>query len=85
MFDLASGYQARGMAAYSELQQREFAAEKSGYTCVRHQVGRLSFFPVPFFCGAAARVWGKENVGLHLRQAPGVHLVPLFAVCLLLF
>jgi isocitrate lyase len=33
MFDLASGYRERGMAAYSELQQREFAREKDGYTC----------------------------------------------------
>lgn len=37
MFDLASGYRERGMAAYSELQQREFAREKDGYTCVKHQ------------------------------------------------
>ncbi len=33
MFDLAAGYRDRGMAAYSELQQREFAREKEGYTC----------------------------------------------------
>jgi isocitrate lyase len=37
MFELAQGYAARGMAAYSELQQREFAAEKQGFTAVRHQ------------------------------------------------
>jgi isocitrate lyase len=37
MFDLASGYRDRGMAAYSELQEREFAAEKHGYTATRHQ------------------------------------------------
>jgi isocitrate lyase len=37
MFELASGYKARGMAAYSELQQREFASEGAGYTAVRHQ------------------------------------------------
>ena len=35
MFDLAAGYRDRGMAAYSELQQREFAREKDGYTCER--------------------------------------------------
>jgi isocitrate lyase len=28
MFELASGYRDRGMAAYSELQQAEFASEK---------------------------------------------------------
>ncbi|WP_027417536.1 isocitrate lyase [Aneurinibacillus terranovensis] len=37
MFDLALGYKERGMAAYSELQQAEFAAEKYGYTATRHQ------------------------------------------------
>jgi isocitrate lyase len=37
MFELAHAYSQRGMAAYSELQQREFAAEKSGFTAVRHQ------------------------------------------------
>ena len=37
MFDLARGYRERGMAAYSELQQAEFAAEADGYTATRHQ------------------------------------------------
>lgn len=37
MFELARGYKERGMAAYSELQQNEFAAEKYGYTATRHQ------------------------------------------------
>src|SRR5207302_7241765 len=37
MFDLASAYRDRGMAAYSELQAREFAAEAVGYTATRHQ------------------------------------------------
>ena len=37
MFNLASGYRDRGMAAYSELQQAEFASEKDGYTATRHQ------------------------------------------------
>jgi len=37
MFELASGYRDRGMAAYSELQQAEFASETSGYTATRHQ------------------------------------------------
>ena len=36
-FELARGYGARGMAAYSELQEREFAAERHGYTATRHQ------------------------------------------------
>jgi isocitrate lyase len=37
MFELARGYRDRGMAAYSELQQAEFAAEADGYTATRHQ------------------------------------------------
>ncbi|MBP2229911.1 isocitrate lyase [Azospirillum agricola] len=36
-FTLAKGYAERGMAAYSELQQAEFAAEKDGYTATKHQ------------------------------------------------
>ncbi|PGZ08510.1 isocitrate lyase [Bacillus cereus] len=37
MFELARDYKERGMAAYSELQQAEFAAEKYGYSATRHQ------------------------------------------------
>jgi isocitrate lyase len=37
MYTLARAYRERGMAAYSELQQAEFAAEADGYTAARHQ------------------------------------------------
>jgi isocitrate lyase len=37
MFELARRYRDEGMAAYTELQQREFAAEKDGYTATKHQ------------------------------------------------
>ena len=37
MFELARAYRERGMAAYSELQEREFAAEAHGYSATRHQ------------------------------------------------
>ena len=37
MFELARKYKDRGMAAYSELQQAEFAAEAGGYSATRHQ------------------------------------------------
>jgi isocitrate lyase len=37
MFHLAKGYGERGMAAYSELQQAEFAAESEGYSATKHQ------------------------------------------------
>lgn len=36
-FALARGYRQRQMAAYSELQQAEFAAEEYGYTATKHQ------------------------------------------------
>ena len=37
MFELASAYRDRGMSAYSELQEAEFASEAVGYTATRHQ------------------------------------------------
>ncbi len=37
MFELARGYQARGLTAYTELQRAEFASEARGYTATRHQ------------------------------------------------
>ena len=37
MFQLANGYKARGMTAYSELQEAEFDAEEQGYTATKHQ------------------------------------------------
>ncbi|HEX7733385.1 MAG TPA: isocitrate lyase [Ktedonobacteraceae bacterium] len=37
MFELALGYRDHGMAAYSKLQQAEFALEAQGYSATRHQ------------------------------------------------
>jgi len=37
MFELARGYRERGMSAYVELQEREFALEAEGYTATKHQ------------------------------------------------
>ena len=37
MYELAKGYQATQMSAYSKLQEAEFAAEAHGYTATRHQ------------------------------------------------
>jgi isocitrate lyase len=37
MFDLADGYRDRGMSAYVELQEKEFAREAGGYTAAKHQ------------------------------------------------
>ena len=57
MFNLARGYKERGMAAYSELQQAEFAAESAGYTATRHQreVG------VGYFDAVATAVSGGQS------------------------
>ncbi|UYZ59254.1 isocitrate lyase [Hymenobacter latericus] len=37
MFELAQAYRDRGMAGYSELQQREFALQQHGFKAVKHQ------------------------------------------------
>ena len=37
MFELARQYRNRGMSAYSDLQQAEFAAEAQGYSATKHQ------------------------------------------------
>ena len=37
MFELALGYRDHGMAAYSKLQEAEFAMEAQGYTATKHQ------------------------------------------------
>lgn len=37
MFELSKAYKERGMAGYSELQEREFALQKDGFTAVKHQ------------------------------------------------
>ncbi len=37
MFELALAYKERGMAGYSELQEREFALQNKGFRAVKHQ------------------------------------------------
>jgi isocitrate lyase len=37
VFQLARRYRDRGMEAYAELQEAEFAAEKHGYSATKHQ------------------------------------------------
>jgi isocitrate lyase len=37
MFELARDYKERGMACYSELQEREFALQPYGFKAVKHQ------------------------------------------------
>ncbi len=65
MFALARGYRDRGMAAYVELQQSEFAAEAEGYTGTRHQreVG------TGYFDRVAEVLSGGKASTLALRQS----------------
>jgi isocitrate lyase len=37
MFELARDFKKRGMSAYADFQEREFASESHGYTATRHQ------------------------------------------------
>jgi isocitrate lyase len=68
MFELASDYRDRGMAAYSELQQAEFASEAAGYTATRHQreVG------TGYFDAIASAVSGGEASTVALRESTEV-------------
>ncbi|MFL6740338.1 MAG: isocitrate lyase, partial [Sphingomicrobium sp.] len=65
MFELASDYRERGMAAYSELQQAEFASEAAGYTATRHQreVG------TGYFDAVATAVSGDQASTVALRES----------------
>jgi isocitrate lyase len=53
MWELARGYKERQMAAYTELQAKEFAAEAEGYGGVKHQafVGAGYFDEISSLCG----------------------------------
>jgi isocitrate lyase len=63
MFELARGYASGGMAAYVELQEREFGLEQHGYTATRHQreVG------AGYFDGVLGAVTGGESSTLALK------------------
>jgi isocitrate lyase len=65
MYELALGYRDRGMAAYSELQQAEFASEAAGYTATRHQreVG------TGYFDAVAEAISGGQSSTTALRES----------------
>ena len=65
MFELATGYRERGMAAYSELQQAEFLSEGAGYTATRHQreVG------TGYFDAVATAISGGEASTVALQES----------------
>ncbi len=64
MFELAKEYKERGMDAYSELQEREFALEKSdGYRAIKHQ----SFVGAGYFDEVQMTVTAGESETVALR------------------
>jgi isocitrate lyase len=69
MFELASKYRDRGMAAYSELQQAELAAEVHGYSATRHQreVG------TGYFDQVAEVISGGRSTTLALEESTEAH------------
>ena len=62
-FELAEAYKARGMAGYSEMQQREFEAQARGFTTVKHQreVGVGYFDLISEAVGATSTVANKTS------------------------
>ncbi len=57
MFELAKAYRERGMAAYADLQTREFASEDDGYEAVKHQ----EFVGVGYFDDITQVVTGGKS------------------------
>ena len=79
MFELARGYAARGMGAYSDLQQAEFASEANGYTATRHQreVGTGYFDAVSLALtggqsSTTAMGESTETAQFHKEEAPAM-------------
>ena len=62
-FELAEAYRQRGMAGYSEMQQREFAAQERGFTTVKHQreVGVGYFDAISEAVGATSTVANRTS------------------------
>src|SRR5262249_38199950 len=70
MFELARGYREHGMAAYAELQNREFDLQKSdGYAAVKHQ----SFVGTGYFDAIASAVSQGESSVRALKGSTEEH------------
>ncbi|HKE01972.1 MAG TPA: isocitrate lyase [Planctomycetota bacterium] len=69
MFELARAYRDGGMAAYSRLQQAEFASEEHGYSATKHQreVG------TGYFDQVAQVISGGEASTLALKESTEAH------------
>ena len=66
-FELAEAYRKTGMLGYSEMQEREFAAQERGFTTVKHQreVGVSYFDLISEAVGAKSTVANKESTEHH--------------------
>lgn len=62
-FELAEAYKQTGMLGYSEMQEREFAAQERGFTTVKHQreVGVSYFDLISEAVGATSTVANKTS------------------------
>jgi isocitrate lyase len=67
MWELARGYKERQMAAYTDLQEREFAAEHDGYGAVKHQafVGAGYFDEITSICGESSTQALRDSTEEH--------------------
>jgi len=63
MFELALAYKTKGMAGYSELQQREFALQNQGFKAVKHQ----AFVGVGYFDEVQNVITGGEASTVALK------------------
>ena len=65
MFDLADNYRDAGMAAYVDLQEKEFTAENRGYTATKHQreVG------TGYFDAIKQTIVGEDSSTLALKES----------------
>jgi isocitrate lyase len=72
MFSLAVGYRERGMAAYAELQEAEFAAETLGYEAVKHQ----QFVGTGYFDEITQIVTGGRSSSIAMRESTEAEQFP---------
>jgi isocitrate lyase len=79
MWELAREYKERQMAAYTELQEREFAAELDGYGAVKHQsyVGAGYFDEITSICGAGSTLALKDSTEEAQFTTAGMHHEPV--------
>ncbi|ASW76053.1 isocitrate lyase [Chryseobacterium piperi] len=65
MFELALAYKEKGMAGYSELQEREFALQQKGFRAVKHQ----SFVGTGYFDEVQNVVTGGSSTTVAMKDS----------------